>query len=51
MLGKSFYQDCLDLLGKDLMYLMALSLPMYFMSSVVGVPSTEMMRCTWSKKS
>jgi hypothetical protein len=58
MLGNSFYQLCLDRLGRDLIYLMALSfpgikkeLPMYFISSEEGVPRTEMMRCTWSRKS
>lgn len=25
--------------------------PIYFMSSGVGVPSTEMILCTWSRKS
>ena len=42
MLGNSFSQFCFDLFGNDFMYLIALSLPIYFMSSELGVPKTEM---------
>ena len=51
MLGNSLSQFCFDLLGRDLIYLMALSfpginshVPMYFISSLFGVPKTDMIR-------
>ena len=51
MLGKSLSQPCLLLFGNDLMYLIAFSFPMYFISSWDGVPKTEIILCTWSRKS
>ncbi len=46
MSGNSLSQFCLVLFGKDFIYLMALSFPIYFMSSWVGVPRTEMILWT-----
>ena len=41
MLGKSLSQPCFVRLGNDFMYFIAFSLPIYFISSGVGVPKTE----------
>jgi hypothetical protein len=49
--GKSFSHFCLVRFGSDLMYLIASLFPMYFISSADGVPRTEMILWTWSKKS
>ncbi len=49
--GNNFYHFCLDLFGNDLMYLIASSFDMYLMSFDEGVPKTEIIRWTWSKKS
>lgn len=49
--GKSLSQLCLVLLGRDFIYFIALSFPMYFISYCVGVPRTEMILWTWSRKS
>ncbi len=46
MSGNNLSQFCLVLFGKDFMYLIALSFPIYFMSSWVGVPRTEMILWT-----
>ena len=51
MLGNKLIHFCFDLFGRDLIYLMASLFPMYFISSVEGVPKTEIILCTWSKKS
>jgi hypothetical protein len=47
-LGYSLLNSCFGFLGKFLMYLLALSLPMKAMSSSVGVPKVLTTRCTWS---
>lgn len=49
--GKSFSHFCLVLFGKDFMYLIASSFVMYLMSLEDGVPKTEIILWTWSRKS
>ena len=51
MVGNSLSHFCLDLLGKDFMYLTASWFPIYFISLELGVPNTEIILETWSKKS
>lgn len=49
--GNNFYHFCFVLFGKDLIYFMASSFVMYLMSLEEGVPKTEMILWTWSRKS
>lgn len=41
MVGNSLSHFCLDLLGKDFMYLTASWFPIYFISFELGVPNTD----------
>lgn len=49
--GNNFYHFCFVLLGKDFMYLIASSFVMYLISFEDGVPRTEIILWTWSRKS